>query len=181
MNRDQITTAYFGISELMNVGDAGAGDRTLLALAACVVTQNLFIVEAKNRFLHQSLLDQNHAMRAVVIMNRRFLTGPPTNDQHFNRIVTANAMTPIVGFLESEVGLQIELGDLDCRKPGRYFIERRRGCLAVESFDQRRKRECTVGVERFVGVSSFGVDLCRQELGSERKSRAQVLYSFRRV
>lgn len=147
--------------------DAGAGDRALRALTAGVVTQNLFFIETKNCFLHQSLFDQHNTVRTVVIMNRRFLSGPPTNDQHFDRFVTTNSMTPVVAFLESDIRLQIELGDLDCRKPGSYLFERRRGCLVVEFFNQLRKREYTRSVERFGGVRSFGVDLCRQELGSE--------------
>jgi hypothetical protein len=48
-----------------------------------------------------------------VIMNRRFLSGPPTDDQHLDGVGFANAMTPVIAFLEPEVGLQIEMGDLD--------------------------------------------------------------------
>ena len=152
----------------MNIRDAGAGDRSLRALAAAVVTQPFSFIEGENCFLHQSLLDAHHPMRAVVVMNRRFLSGPPTKDQHLDCVVATNAVSPVVAFLESDIRLQLELGDLDCRKPGSYFLERRWGRLAVESFDQRGKRECTGVVERLGDVSSFGVDLCDIELAPNR-------------
>src|SRR5688572_19919094 len=111
-------------------------------------------------------------MRTIVIMNRRFLSGPPTNDQHFNRFITTNPMAPVVAFLEAEVRLQVELGDLDRGKPGVNFFQRRRTCLTVQCFDQVDKCKYTLTVQRFKGNRSFTVDLCRQKLGSEWKSRA---------
>src|SRR5690349_19363684 len=112
MDRDQITSTYVGISELVNIGHVGAGDRTFRTLAGGIVSQALFLVISKNRFEHQTLLNANHSVRTVVIVNRRFLSGPPTNDQHLDRLVTTNAMAPVITFLEAEVRLQIELGDL---------------------------------------------------------------------
>jgi hypothetical protein len=140
VDRDQITSAYVGISKLMNIRDGGAGDRTFRTLATAVVTQTLFFIEAKDRFLHQALVNANDSMRTVVVMNRRLLSGPPTNDQHFDRIVPTNPVPPVIAFLESEIRLQFELGDLDCRKPGAYFFERGRGCLLVQFLDQLSKR-----------------------------------------
>src|SRR5204863_10065409 len=129
MDRDEITSAYVGISKVMNVGYTGAGDRAFRTLATVVVTQTLFFIEVKDGFLHQALVNTNDAMRTVVVMNRRLLGGPPTNDQHFVRMVSADPVAPVIAFLETEKRLEVELGDLDCRKPGRYLVERRRRCL----------------------------------------------------
>src|SRR5690349_5496829 len=102
MDRDEITSAYVGISKLMNVGHTGAGNRTFRTLARAVENQALFVVVSKDRFRHQTLLNANCTVRAVVIVNRRFLSGPPTDDQHFDCFVTTNAVTPVVPLLEAE-------------------------------------------------------------------------------
>jgi len=113
MDRYKVLSTYFRISELMNVRYFGARDCANRTFPACVVTQALFSIKAEDRFPHQALLNSDHSMRAVVIMNWRFLSGPPTNDQHFDSFVSANAVTPVIAFLEPDEGLQIELGDLD--------------------------------------------------------------------
>ena len=136
MDRDQITSAYVGISKLMNVGHVGAGNRTFRTLASGVVIQASFFVVTKHRFPHHTLLHANHPVRTIVIVNWRSLSGPPTNDQHLDRIVTANPMAPIIAFLEPEVRLQIELGDLDRGEPGINLLERGRVCLTVQFLDQ---------------------------------------------
>src|SRR6185369_4653824 len=94
MDRDQITSAYVGISKLMNVGHVGAGNGTFGTLACGFVTQAPFFVVCEDRFPQHALLHTNDAVRTVVIVNWRPLTGPPTNDQHLDRIVTTNPMAP---------------------------------------------------------------------------------------
>lgn len=163
----------------MYVGHACAGDRSFRTLAPRVITQTVLIVEAESRFPHHTLLDADDSVRTVVVMNRRFLAGPPTNDQHFDGFVTTNAVAPVIAFLKPEIWLKVELGDLDHRQPRVYLLQCRRLDLAVKPLNQFRKREGTAAVERFDGTGDFGVELYRQELGSERKSRAQVLYSFK--
>ena len=180
MDGYEIPSAYVGISKLMYVGHACAGNRSFRTLAATVITQTLLVVEAESRFPHHTLLDADDSMRTVVVMNRRFLAGPPTNDQHLDGFVTTNAVAPVIAFLKPEVRSKVKLGDLDPGQPRGYLLQRRRLGLAVELFYQLRKGERTTAVERFGGTGDFGVELYRQELGSERKSRAQVLYSLRR-
>src|ERR1700752_3132471 len=82
VNRNEILTTDFGISELVNVRHFSTRDRAHRAFPARVVTQTLLVVVLKNRFPHQTLLNSYHTMRAVVIVNRRLLTGTPTNHQH---------------------------------------------------------------------------------------------------
>ena len=175
MDRDQITSAYVGISKLMDVGHVGAGNRTFRTLAGGVLSQASFFVVSKNRLRHQTLLNANHSVRTIVIVDWRLLSGPPTNDQHLDCLVATNAMAPVITLLESEVRLQIELGDLDCLEPGANFCERRRCRLAVEFLDQRRKGK-RGAIERLSGLGSFSIDLCRQELGSPGGNRGQTSY-----
>src|ERR1051326_5814118 len=114
MDRDEITSAYVGVSKLMNVGHARAGNRSFRTLTSGVLSQASFFVVSKNRLRHQTLLNANHSVRTIVIVDWRLLSGPPTNDQHLDCLVATNAMAPVITLLESEVRLQIELGDLDC-------------------------------------------------------------------
>jgi hypothetical protein len=105
MDRDEITSTYVGISKLMNVGHVGAGNRTFRTLASGVVRQALFFVVSKDTLEHPTLLNADNAVRTVVIVNRRFLSGPPTDDQHFDRVVTTDAVAPVIAFFESDVRL----------------------------------------------------------------------------
>src|ERR1043166_9742231 len=102
MDRDQITSAYVGISKLMDVGHVGAGNRTFRTLTSGVLSQASFFVVSKNRLRHLTLLNANHSVRTVVIVDRRFLSGPPTNDQHLDCLVATNAMAPVITLLESQ-------------------------------------------------------------------------------
>ena len=81
-------------------------------------------------------MDADNAMRAVVIVNRRLLARPPTNHKHFDCFIPANSMTPVITFLESDVGLKLAPRDLDVCEPGVYLFERRRRGLAVQLFNQ---------------------------------------------
>src|ERR1044072_3988993 len=117
MDRDEILSTDFRISKLMNVRLCGTGDRACRALATGVVTQTLLRVEREIDFPHQALLNANGSMRAVVIVNRRLLAWAPADHQHLDRVVTTNAMAPVVAFLESDVWLEVVLKDLDTREP----------------------------------------------------------------
>jgi hypothetical protein len=44
-------------------------------------------------------------MRAIVIMNRRAMTGPPAQHEHLDKFIPAHAMTKVVTILKSNVGL----------------------------------------------------------------------------
>lgn len=52
MDRDEVLTAEFGISKLMDVGHGGTGHRAHLTVALGVVTKALLAVESKNCFAH---------------------------------------------------------------------------------------------------------------------------------
>src|SRR4029079_14089685 len=101
VDRDEILSTDFGIAKLMNVRLCGTGDRARGALATGVVTQTLLCVEREIGFPHQALLNTNDSMRPVVIVNRRLLARAPADHQHLDRVVTTNAMTPVVAFFES--------------------------------------------------------------------------------
>ena len=108
MDSDEVLTTDFGIAKLMNVGDFRTRDRACRTFAAGVVTQAFFRIVSKNRFPHQALVNANYSMRAVVVVNGSLLTGPPADHEHLNRLIATNSMAPVVAFLESDVGLQIE-------------------------------------------------------------------------
>ena len=72
-----------------------------------VVTKALLAVESKDRLPHETLMNADYAVRAVVIVNRRLLARPPTDHQHFDRFIATNSMTPVITFLESDVRLKI--------------------------------------------------------------------------
>ena len=113
MDRDEVLTAEFGISKLMDIGHGGTCHRARRTFAIGVVTKALLAVESKDCFAHETLMNADHAVRAVVIVNRRLLAGPPTDHKHFDRFIATNSMTPVVTFLESDVWLQIRIHDLD--------------------------------------------------------------------
>ncbi len=105
MNSYKILSTNFGISKLMNVGHLGPGHRAGGTLAARVVAQAAFLLVAEGCFPHQSLVDSDDTMRSVVVVNRRFLTGPPADDQHLDGFVTTNAVAPVVSFFKTEIRL----------------------------------------------------------------------------
>ena len=113
MDRDEVLTAEFGISKLMDVGHGGAGHRAHRTVALGVVTKALLAVESKDRFAHETLMDADDAVRAVVIVDRRLLARAPTNHQHFDRLIATNSMPPVITFLESNERLEISTHDLD--------------------------------------------------------------------
>jgi len=117
VNRDEILTTDVGISELMNVRNSGTRDCASRTFATSVVTQTLLVVVLENRFPHQSFLNSYHTVRAVVIVNRRLLTRPPTDHQHLDRLIATNSMAPVIAFLEAKIRLQIYVCNLDVRDP----------------------------------------------------------------
>ena len=112
MDSDQVLTTDFGIAKLVNVGYFGARDRAGCTFAARVVTQAFLRIESKDRFPHQALLNSNNPMRAIVIVNRCLLSGPPADHQHLDRLIPTNSVTPVIAILESDVRLQIERRNL---------------------------------------------------------------------
>ena len=136
MDGDEVLTAEFRISKLMNVGHGGTGHRAHRTIATRVITQALFVIESKNCLAHETLMYADGPMRPIVIVNRRLLPGTPADHEHFDCFIATNSMTPIVTFLESNVILKIRRDDLDVRKPGIYLFERRRTGLAVQVFDE---------------------------------------------
>lgn len=108
MDRDEILSTDFGIAKLMNVRHFRTRDCACRTFAARVVTQAFFRIVSKNRFPHQAFVDANHSMRAVVVVNGSFLTGPPADHEHLDRLISTNSMAPVIAFLESDVRLQIE-------------------------------------------------------------------------
>jgi len=131
VNRDEILTTDFGISELMNVRHFGARDCASRAFTTRVVTQTLLVVVLENRFPHQTLLNSYHTVRAIVIVNRRLLSRTPTDHQHLDRLIATNSMAPVIAFLEAEVWLQIEVRNLYVRDPVIQFFEGWDAILAV--------------------------------------------------
>ena len=84
MDSNQILAADSRVTQLMNVGNIGAGYFTGGTLATGLVTESTLIVVNEDRFPHQTFLNPNHPMRAIMIVDRSFLTRSPTNDEHFD-------------------------------------------------------------------------------------------------
>ena len=113
MDGDEVLTAEFRISKLMNVIHGSTGYRAYVTFAIAVVTQALLTVEGEDCFRHQTCMNPNDAVRTVVIVNRRLLAGPPTDHEHLDGFITTNSMAPVITFLESDVRLQIDIADRD--------------------------------------------------------------------
>ena len=62
MNRDEILTTDFGISELMNVRNFGARDGARRTFATRVVTQTLLVIVFEDCFPHQTLVNFYNTM-----------------------------------------------------------------------------------------------------------------------
>ena len=135
MDSDEILSAYVGISQLMNVGHFGAGNRTHRTCTTSVVTQTFFSVEREIGFPHQALLHTNDSVRAVVIVNRRLLAWAPADHQHLDGCIATNSMAPVIAFLETAVRLEVEIADLDIRNPVVQLFKGWWTGLAVQAFD----------------------------------------------
>ena len=105
MDSNKILTTYVGISQLMNVGHLGARDRARGTFTTGVVTQAAFFVVRKDRFPHESLVNEDGSVRTVVVVNRRLLAWVPANHQHLDGFIAENSMAPVIAFLESEIRL----------------------------------------------------------------------------
>ena len=97
----------------MNVRHFGTRDCAHRTFAIRVVTQTLVGIVRKDRLAHEALMNSDHAVRTVVVVNRRLLAWAPANHQHLDRIIAAHSMAPVVAFLESEVRLDLDIVDLD--------------------------------------------------------------------
>ena len=97
----------------MNVRHFSTRDCAHRTFAIRVVTQTLVGIERKNRLAHQALMNSDHAVRTVMVMNRRLLAWAPANHQHLDRIVAAHSMAPVIALLESDVRLDLDIVDLD--------------------------------------------------------------------
>jgi len=161
MNRNQVLSTYFGITELMDVGHAGPGHRSGGTLAARVVAQAVFLLVAEGRFPHESFMDTDDTMRSVVIMNRGFLTGPPADNQHLDGIVTTNPVAPVVSLFKSEVRLDFQGRYLDICQPRVDLFERWWRGLGIQLLDQFGKSQRTRIGRRSRDVV-FGNNRCRQ-------------------
>ncbi len=136
MDGDEVLAAEFGISELVNVGHGSTGYRAQRTFAIRIMTQALFLIERKDCFRHQTLVNADGAVRTIVIVNRCFLSGMLADHKHFDCFIATNEMAPVITFLESEVRLYIDVGNFNICKPGIYLFERRRSRLVVQLCDQ---------------------------------------------
>ena len=79
-----------------------------------------------------AFLNENCAVRSIVIVNRRALPGFPAKHQHFDKLVFHHAMARVVSRLESQIRLQFvrrDRGAFNKRVEGR---QRRDGGLAAQ-------------------------------------------------
>ena len=97
----------------MNVRHFSTRDCAHRTFAIRVMTQTLVGIERKDRLAHQALLNSDHAVRTVVVVNRRLLAWAPANHQHLDRIIAAHSMAPVIAFLESDLLLEFDIVDLD--------------------------------------------------------------------
>jgi len=140
VNCDEVLTTDFRIAELVNVWYFGACDRAGWTFTTRVVTQTLVFLIGENGFPHQALMNFYHAVRTVVIVNRRLLAWAPADHQHLDGCVAANSMAPVIAFLESDVRLEVQVEDLDAGNPVVYQLEFWGTGLAVKEFNQLGKR-----------------------------------------
>lgn len=160
VDSNEILSAYFWISELVNIGHVGPGHCSRGTLAAHVVAQAAFLLVAEGRFPHKSSVDTDDTMRSVVVVNRCFLTGPPADNQHLDGCITTNPVTPVISLFKSQVRLYIDWIYLDIRQPRTDLFERWWGGLGVQLLDEFGKRQRTGRGRR--GQDSFRINRCRQ-------------------
>ena len=148
----------------MNVGPCRTRHRARRTFAASVVTQTFFLIESEVCFPHEALLNADHAVRTIMVVNRSLLAGSPADNQHLDSFITTHAVTPVISLLESDVRLEIEIQDLDVRKPQIQLFKRWRRSLAIQTFDQFGKTDRVV-VGRRGWNGSFRIYKCRQRFG----------------
>ena len=113
MDSYEILATDVGIAKLVNVGYAGTRDCTGRTFASRVVTQTFLTLEYKDRLPHQPTVHADNSVRTIVVVNRRPMSWSPANHQHFDRLVTTNAVAPVIAFFESDVRFQVEIEDFN--------------------------------------------------------------------
>ena len=97
----------------MNVRNISACDGAERTFATAVETQTLLVIVSEDGLAHESVVNANYSVRAVVVVNRRLLAWAPADHQHLDRFITTNSMAPVITFLESDVRLEIEIVNLN--------------------------------------------------------------------
>lgn len=175
MNGNQVLTTNFRISELVNVGPCRTRHRACRTFPAGVVTQAFFLIESEVCFPQDALVNADDAVRTIMVVNRSLLAWSPADNQHFDSLIATNPVTPVIPLLESDVRLEIEVEDLDVRKPQIQLFKRWRGSLAAQTFNQFGKTE-RIAIGWCGWNGSFRIYKCRQVFGS-----GELLYSLRRL
>src|ERR1051326_1243702 len=85
----------------------------------------------KSCFPQNSFIDEDCAVRAVVIVNRRSLSGFPAEHQHLDKLVSHHPMTRVISGFEAKVRL--------------YFLRRNFGAL---------NQSVKLGERRYLGLST---------------------------
>ena len=172
MDRDEVLATDVRIAELMDVGFRCTRNFTRRTLASALVAQSLFIVVSEHRLPHQTFLDSDDAVRSIVVVNGSLLSGPPTDNQHFHRCVTTNAMTPVVSFFKPKVWFKVARGNVNLRESLADIFDRRWSGLTLQPLDQFIEGKSDLFSKRRGNV--FGFEQRRQVLDS----RPDLLVKF---
>lgn len=139
MDGDEILSTDLWIAQLMDVGYCRAGYFTGLTLLTILVCKAAFFCKGEVRFPEHTPMNPDDSVRAVVIMDRRFLARAPAKYQHLNRVIATNPVSPIVAFLETQKGKKIVVGNVRDPEPGADFFKLRGSRLIFEMLHQSLK------------------------------------------
>jgi len=164
MDRHHVLLTDVRVSELVNVGDVGTGNGSGWILAGTLIFQTTRGIISEGCFPHGAFTDAHAAMRTIVIVNRRPLPRSPTQDQHLHKVVAADEVTPVVAFLETDVGFEFLGRHFGVLQPVVDLFERGRSRLRLDGFYQCR--HVIDGVGNYAGSRCVGsVEVGGQAVG----------------
>src|SRR4030095_10674281 len=101
----------------MNVRDGGAGNLPHLTFPSAFQAESFLCVVLVDSFRKNAGMNSYDSMRPIVIVNRSFMTGSPTEHKHFNGGITAHAMSPVVSLFKPDIRLHVPRLNLHAGKP----------------------------------------------------------------
>jgi hypothetical protein len=128
MKRYKVAAILLQIEELVYVWHVGAGDYTRTP-AVGIVGPNMSLGRSlEHRLRHHALADQNHSNRAAVVVDRRALTLPPTQQQHLGVLAAYDQVSSVLVIRKESIPFVISLPDQQGREPVDDLGERGNSC-----------------------------------------------------
>src|SRR5436305_2938003 len=107
MQRHQILTRDFRVAELMYVGHVRSRHVADVPLACRLIVKLSLVIQSEHGLPHHAFADAHCAVRAVVIVDGRALSGTPAENESFYKLVATDTMTCVCPLFEEAKRAQV--------------------------------------------------------------------------